>query len=173
MKRLAMVLLLSLLGACFTGTTTPGIKRCVRVWIVIGIYTECEEGPPWDRERGVDPPQPFRRQASDEDASGNSTQRTTQPSPSPTGPSTRPEGKGSWWCTTRPDGFGLCWRARGTCDEFRGPKGQGGGSGYGECARQDVAFCAWDRDCFVSAPACVDFEKRMGRDGRMCTETAD
>lgn len=44
---------LALLAGCLTGTTTPGLKRCVKLFVVIGFYSACEEGPGW--QRGVDP----------------------------------------------------------------------------------------------------------------------
>jgi len=54
MKRLRATAIAAALAGCLHGTTTPGVKRCVRYFIVIGFVTECEEGPPW--ARGVDPP---------------------------------------------------------------------------------------------------------------------
>src|SRR5437016_5137245 len=51
MQRLAAAViataLAGLITGCLNGTTTPGLKRCVRYFIVIGFVTECEEGPPW------------------------------------------------------------------------------------------------------------------------------
>jgi len=54
--RLAAIALAALAGGCLSGTNVPGMRRCLRVFVVIGYYTECEEGPPWSAVQLPPPP---------------------------------------------------------------------------------------------------------------------
>lgn len=72
------------------------------------------------------------------------------------------------WCTSKPNGDGVCAPQPGLCEVFRGKMNEAvGAAEFGGCVPLKVAICA-SSGCFTTPAMCAEFERARKRDGSAC-----